>query len=87
MDRLRPWMAENEPTWMYLRRVQAPPFGSRTASEATLTNRRNDHDHILNTPNFVSSIGALSVAEIDRPNTIRVSAGSITPSSHKRAEA
>ena len=43
--------------------------------------------YILNTPNLVSLIGAFKVAEIANPNTIRVSAGSITPSSHNRAEA
>ena len=43
------------------------------------------HGYILNTPNFVSSIGALSEAEIARPSSRRVSAGSTTPSSHSRA--
>ena len=38
--------------------------------------------YILNTPNLVSSIGALSAALKLRPRTVRVSAGSITPSSH-----
>src|SRR5258708_5769113 len=41
--------------------------------------------HIRNTPNFVSGIGAFNEAEIPRPRTSRVSRGSITPSSHKRA--
>ena len=41
--------------------------------------------YIRNTPKRVSSIGALSAAEIPSPNTMRVSAGSITPSSHNRA--
>ena len=41
--------------------------------------------HILKTPNFVSSIGALSEAEIARPSSRRVSAGSTTPSSQSRA--
>lgn len=40
------------------------------------------HDHILKTPNFVSVTGALSEALRLRPRTSRVSAGSITPSSH-----
>jgi len=38
--------------------------------------------HIRNTPNFVGRGRALSAALILRPNTRRVSAGSITPSSH-----
>ena len=45
------------------------------------------HGHILNRPNFVGSIGALAAAERPRPSTSLVSAGSITPSSHKRAVA
>src|SRR3546814_17975389 len=43
--------------------------------------------YILNTPNRVGSIGAFSAAESDRPSTIRVSAGSMMPSSHSRAVA
>ena len=43
--------------------------------------------HILNRPNFVGSIGALADADNPRPSTSRVSAGSITPSSHSRAVA
>src|SRR6185503_17065500 len=41
--------------------------------------------HILKTPNFVSSIGALSDAEIASPSSRRMSAGSTTPSSQSRA--
>ena len=41
--------------------------------------------YIRNTPNFVAGIGAFSVAASERPSTRRVSAGSITPSSHSRA--
>ena len=43
--------------------------------------------HILNRPNFVGSIGAFAAADNPRPSTSRVSAGSITPSSHSRAVA
>ncbi len=43
--------------------------------------------HILNRPNFVGSIGAFADADNPRPSTSRVSAGSITPSSHSRAVA
>ena len=43
--------------------------------------------YMRNTPNRVSSIGAFIVADRHSPSTIRVSAGSITPSSHRRAEA
>lgn len=43
--------------------------------------------HIRNTPNRDSSTGAFNAAEIANPNTVRVSAGSITPSSHSRADA
>src|SRR2546425_10824714 len=38
-----------------------------------------------NTPNFVSGIGALKLALSARASTRRVSAGSMTPSSHRRA--
>ena len=41
--------------------------------------------HIRKTPNRVGSIGALRLAEIDKASTIRVSAGSMMPSSHSRA--
>ena len=43
------------------------------------------HGYIRNTPNFVSSIGAFSEAEIASPSSRRVSAGSTTPSSQSRA--
>ena len=43
------------------------------------------HRYIRNTPNGVSGIGALSAAERPRPSTMRVSAGSMIPSSHRRA--
>ncbi len=48
------------------------------------------HAHIRNTPKCVGSpgtpeIGALRAAEIAKASTMRVSAGSITPSSHSRA--
>ena len=45
------------------------------------------HRHILNRPKRVGSIWALVAAERPRPSTSRVSAGSITPSSHSRAVA
>ena len=45
------------------------------------------HGHILNRPNFVGSIGAFDAADSPSPSTSRVSAGSITPSSHSRAVA
>ena len=43
--------------------------------------------HIRNTPNFVSGIGALSVAEKHSASTRRVSAGAMMPSSQSRAVA
>ena len=43
--------------------------------------------HILNTPNFVSGIGALSAAEKHNASTRRVSDGAMMPSSHSRAVA
>ena len=41
--------------------------------------------HIRNTPNFISGTGALSAAASARASTLRVSAGSMMPSSHSRA--
>jgi hypothetical protein len=41
--------------------------------------------YILKTPNFVSSGGAFIAAEIPNARTIRVSAGSMIPSSQIRA--
>ena len=43
--------------------------------------------HMRNTPKRVSLIGALSAALMARPSTSRVSAGSMMPSSHRRAVA
>jgi addiction module HigA family antidote len=43
--------------------------------------------HIRNTPNFVSGIGALSVAEKQSASTRRVSCGAMMPSSQRRAVA
>ncbi len=42
--------------------------------------------HMRNTPKRVSCSGAFSEAEMASASTMRVSAGSMTPSSHKRAE-
>ncbi len=44
-----------------------------------------EHPHIRKTPKRVFSIGALRLADKARPSTMRVSAGSITPSSQSRA--
>jgi len=41
--------------------------------------------HILKTPNGMSGMGALSEAAIPRASTVRVSRGSMMPSSHRRA--
>ena len=41
--------------------------------------------HIRKTPNWVASTGALRAAEIESASTIRVSAGSMMPSSQSRA--
>lgn len=43
--------------------------------------------HMRKTPNVVGRGGALSAAARARPSTRRVSAGSMTPSSHSRADA
>src|SRR5215471_15150908 len=52
----------------------------------TLVNIDLQHgSYIRNTPNRVSSCGAFLAAEIPRPRTIRVSKGSMTPSSQRRA--
>ena len=56
------------------------PVGDKKAS-------KHGGRYIRKMPNVVFSIGALSAAEIDRPSTVRVSAGSMMPSSHSRAEA
>ena len=44
-------------------------------------------DYILKTPKVVSGTGAFRLALMARPSTSRVWAGSITPSSHRRAVA
>ena len=44
--------------------------------------KQNKRNHILNTPNEVCSCGAFKAALNESPNTVLVSTGSITPSSH-----
>src|SRR6185437_5327636 len=46
---------------------------------------QNGFDHILKTPKGVGGISAFVAAESPRPSTRRVSTGSITPSSQRRA--
>ena len=41
--------------------------------------------HIRNTPNFMGGIGAFRLADRASARTVRVSAGSMTPSSQSRA--
>ena len=48
---------------------------------------RNPFGYILKTPKRVSGIGAFSEADMAKPKTSRVCAGSITPSSQSRAVA
>ena len=60
------------------------PAFAVTAVEGAAALHSSGH-HIRNTPKRVGSIGAFSAAEIDSANTSRVSAGSMIPSSHKRA--
>ena len=44
-----------------------------------------EHVYIRKTPNVVRSIGAFIAAEMPSPSTMRVSTGSMMPSSHSRA--
>ena len=48
---------------------------------------RYSSPHILNTPNLISGIGALSAADRDSATTRRVSRGAMMPSSQMRAVA
>ena len=64
----------------------ADHFREQGASHARMQSSHHP-THIRNTPNRDSSTGAFNAAEIANPNTVRVSAGSITPSSHSRADA
>ena len=70
----------------------AEPRGRRgCAHDPALAEREgtcltNIPPHILNTPNFVSGIGALSAADSDSASTSRDLAGSMMPSSHSRAD-
>ena len=56
-------------------------------AQAMWVSGQNPARYIRKTPNFVSSIGAFSAAERLSARTIRVSSGSIIPSSHSRAVA
>ena len=58
----------------------SPRLATRTDENTRATRR-----YIRNTPNGVSGIGALSAAERPSPSTMRVSTGSMMPSSHRRA--
>ncbi len=49
------------------------------------TYKRASPSHIRNTPKRVGSIGAFNAADSPSPSTRRVSAGSMMPSSHRRA--
>jgi hypothetical protein len=79
-----------EPTRMYLWRVLIKLYGvialkNSTTLPALITFLvKPIASYILNTPNLVSSIGAFNAAAIAKPTVIRVCAGSIIPSSHKR---
>src|SRR5690606_36787087 len=55
------------------------------AGRAPVVSDRRSAAYMRNTPKRVVSIGALRLAEIARPSTSLVCAGSITPSSHSRA--
>ena len=63
------------------RRAISPRLATRTDANTPPDPRR----YIRNTPNGVSGIGALRAADRPRPSTVRVSAGSMMPSSHRRA--
>ncbi len=62
------------------RRAISPRFATRTDE-----NTRDRCRYIRNTPNGVDGIGALRAADSPRPSTIRVSTGSMIPSSQRRA--
>jgi hypothetical protein len=64
--------------------VQIARREARFFVEVTSARARLNHTYIRNTPNRVSSTGALRLAEIASPSTLRVSAGSMTPSSYSR---
>ncbi len=49
--------------------------------------RYGDYDYMRNTPKVVSGIGAFSEADSASASVSRVSSGSMTPSSHRRAVA
>ena len=66
-------------------RCKPPPWRDRTGAAGPSAGRPERSPHILNTPNSVGAIGAFNVAASDSPSTRRVSAGSMTPSSHSRA--
>ncbi len=81
----------------YRHRSQAHAFGRANDPAGDLAAVRDQelfeatgerHHHILNMPNRVGSGGgALSPAASARPSTVRVSAGSMMPSSQMRAVA
>ena len=60
--------------------------GGKAGLAAELYQRRVEAGlHIRNTPRFCSGKGALMDAAIPKPTTVRVSTGSMMPSSHRRA--
>jgi hypothetical protein len=68
-------------------RMRGPSAGEGPDFASLHPGYKRENVHILNTPNFVSGIGALSAAENASASTRRVSCGAMMPSSHSRAVA
>ncbi len=95
-QRNRPMRSAVDVVVLMLVAVQAQAPDTRLLNRRLRHTARRDVDlddaavdvhHIRNTPKRVSGIGAWSAASIPRDSTRRVSSGSMTPSSQRRAVA
>ena len=72
----------------YRHRHKAPSSRHARMMRTAISSVRDQdrvHAYMRNTPGCMPSIGALRAADSASPRTVRVSAGSMTPSSHSRA--
>src|SRR5262249_33545726 len=65
--------------------MEIGPVKPERGNGAVLLDEDVAHDYMRNTPKRVSSIGALRAANRPSPNTRRLSAGAMMPSSHNLA--
>jgi len=73
--------------WRLMHAFDVPPHPTCSAGHLLPRGEKDFEHYILKTPKRVSGMGAFRLALMARPRTSRVWAGSMTPSSHRRAVA